>query len=96
MELFPLYLRMDLILIEFPVVNGSLNYVHCWIFECEGIPEQAVPNIKYKKVLLRERKRHTAHCVARAHYGDLSGGGTPDLRWGTPSDLGLGTPPPQT
>ena len=53
-----------------------------------------------KKVLLRERKRHTAHRVASARYATLSpdgGGGVPhpdlwrvypsnkpDLEWGTP------------
>ena len=35
-----------------------------------------------KKVLVRERKRHTAHCVASARFAD--GGG------GTPSSLGQG------
>ena len=30
-----------------------------------------------KKVLLRERKRHTARRVASARYADLSGGGVP-------------------
>ena len=65
--------------------------VQSWSFE-----EQLVN----KKVLLRERKRHTAHRVASARYAALShglGGGLPptiqtwsggypptDLRWGTP------------
>ena len=45
---------------------------------------------QYKKVLLRERKRHTARRVASARFADLSpdgggGGGGSDLRWGTPS-----------
>ena len=39
-------------------------------------------NIKNKKVLLRERKRHTAHRVASARYADLSWGGVPRLRSG--------------
>ena len=38
---------------------------------------------KYKKVLLRERKRHTARCVANTPYVVLTG----YLPWG-----GLGTP----
>ena len=62
--------------------------------------------LQNKKVLLRERKRHTAHRVASARYAALShgwGGGTPhhpDLVWGgpwvpPPSKLRLGTPPPR-
>ena len=35
----------------------------------------------YKKVLLRERKRHTARRVASARYAALcNGGGVPHLR----------------
>ena len=43
-----------------------------------------------KKVLLRERKRHTARCVASDRYG---GGGYPIQSWwgGTPSSHGGGT-----
>ena len=37
----------------------------------------SVKSVTYKKVLLRERKRHTARRVASARYADLSGGGTP-------------------
>ena len=47
----------------------------------------------YKKVLLRERKRHTARRVASARYADLSrggGGGLPHLRSGQTWD---GVPP---
>ena len=45
-----------------------------------------------KKVLLCERKRHTARCIASARYADLSpdGGGYPIQSWtgrGTPSLL---------
>ena len=52
------------------------------------------PNLfENKKVLLRERKRHTAHCVTSARYADLfpegwGGGFTPSSPWwgggGTP------------
>ena len=35
-----------------------------------------------KKVLLCERKRHTACRVASARYADPSGGGTPSQVWG--------------
>ena len=54
-----------------------------------------------KKVLLRERKRHTARHVASAHYADLSRGGTPSQISGYPipgpggypiPGLGRGTP----
>ena len=64
----------------------------------------------HKKVLLRERKRHTARRIASARYADLSpdgGGGYPiqtwdgvppprlDLGWGTPlCKPGTGPPPP--
>ena len=42
-----------------------------------------------KKVLLRERKRHTAHRIASAHYAALCNGGTPSQVWGgTPSQVG--------
>ena len=55
-----------------------------------------------KKVLLRERKRHTAHCIASACYavpvwgrgGTYSGGGVPTLVggylswWGVPTLVG--------
>ena len=53
-----------------------------------------------KKVLLHERKRHTTHCVASAHYAALSngGGGYPIQSWlwqgGTPSSPGWGYPIP--
>ena len=43
-----------------------------------------------KKVLLRERKRHTARRVAIGGGGD--GGGTPHQTWGT---LDMGYPPPR-
>ena len=63
-----------------------------------GTPSQVgrVPNpfwlkhctYKYnKKVLLRERKRHTARRVASARYADLSRGGYP-----VPCQVGGGTP----
>ena len=50
-------------------------------------------DMKNKKVLLRERKRHTARRVASARYADLSpDGGYPIQSWtgGTPSSLGGG------
>ena len=52
-------------------------------------------HLLHKKVLLRERKRHTARHVASACFADLSpdgGGDTPSSpRWrGTPSSLGWG------
>ena len=48
---------------------------------------------KYKKVLLREPKRHTARRVASARYADLSRGVTPSqVRGGTPSHVPGGTP----
>ena len=60
-------------------------------------------NNKNKKVLLRERKRHTAHCEGSTGCAALSnpdlvlgGGGTwstpPDLEWGTPQTWD-GVPP---
>ena len=64
-----------------------------------------VKQISNKKVLLRERKRHTARRVASARYADLSRGGTPShvrggggypvpcLGGGTPSHAWGGTPP---
>ena len=51
--------------------------------------------MKNKKVLLRERKRHTARRVASTHYAALS---NPDLvRGGYPiqTELGWGTLPPE-
>ena len=61
------------------------------------IPE----NLTNKKVLLRERKRHTARRVASARYAALSngwvGGGVPHpVMGGVPlhPDLGQDTPPP--
>ena len=50
-----------------------------------------------KKVLLRDRKRHTARHIASAHYSALSngGGGYPiQSWWGTPSSYGGGYPIP--
>ena len=44
----------------------------------------------HKKVLLRERKRHTTCCIAVAS-ACYSGGGYPNY----PPDLGWGTPPPR-
>ena len=58
-----------------------------------------------KKVLLCERKRHTASRVASARYAALCNGGartwgTPSLTWGTPPGHGVSPPwhgvPPQT
>ena len=60
-------------------------------------------NNSNKKVLLRERKRHTAHHVASTRCAALFGGYLeysprpgmgypPNLGPGTPPDLGLGTP----
>ena len=49
-----------------------------------------------KKVLLRERKRHTARRVAVAIACYSRGGclGTPPkMGWGTPPEIGWGTPP---
>ena len=43
----------------------------------------------YKKVLLRERKRHTARRVASTRYAALSGGGTQGT---PPSTPGQGVP----
>ena len=40
-----------------------------------------------KKVLLRERKRHTARRVASARYAAPSGGGTPSHSGGYPSHV---------
>ena len=40
-----------------------------------------------KKVLLRERKRHTARRVASARYADLSRGGTPSHVRGVPRPM---------
>ena len=48
-----------------------------------------IKRIVHKKVLLRERKRHTAHRVASARYAAPPPTPTPDLGQGTP-------PPPQT
>ena len=50
-----------------------------------------------KKVLLRERKRHTSRRVASARYAALSngGGGTPSSpARGVPPGMGLPLPPP--
>ena len=64
-----------------------------------------------KKVLLRERKRHTARHVASARYADLSGGGRypisgpggvprpmsrAHVQGGTPSQVGGGVPHPRS
>ena len=47
-----------------------------------------------KKVLLRERKRHTAHCVANTPYVVLTGYPSPGgVRVPPPGGVGLGTPP---
>ena len=49
-----------------------------------------------KKVLQRERKRHTTRRVASARYADLSRGGTPSQVWGgTPSHV-WGVPRPRS
>ena len=53
---------------------------------------------KHKKVLLRERKRHTARCVANTPYVVLTGyppwGGYPGGTWsGTPPRGGVLDPP---
>ena len=47
---------------------------------------------EYKKVLLRERKRHTARRVSSARYA--GGGGTPSSHWGVPHPLVVGVPHP--
>ena len=47
-------------------------------------------SIRNKKVLLRERKRHTARRLVIARYAALS----PDLRGVPHPDLRRGTPPP--
>ena len=58
----------------------------------------------HRKVLLRERKRHTARCVAVASacyfgVGGVTPGTPPDMGWGTPPESGYppiqgwGTPP---
>ena len=55
----------------------------------------SINNFTNKKVLLRERKRHTAGRVASARYAALSNGWGvthPDLGQGTHPDLGWGTP----
>ena len=50
-------------------------------------------NNSNKKILLRERKRHTARHVASAHYADLLGGySVQSWTGGTPSFL-MGVPP---
>ena len=64
---------------------------------------KSVKMFKNKKVLLRERKRHTARCVASKHYavavgrggtypggggGTYSGGGVPALVRGVPTLVG--------
>ena len=47
---------------------------------------------EHKKVLLRERKRHTARRVASARYATLGGGGTPSSHggWGVPHPVMVG------
>ena len=61
-------------------------FEHPQVAECHyrkrNLKENKVEEIykQNKKVLLRERKRHTARCVASARYAALSnggGGGTP-------------------
>ena len=59
----------------------------CWIYSLDHFRLIASFN---KKVLLRERKRHTAHRVASARYAALSNGGG----GGTPSNPGWGVPHP--
>ena len=48
-----------------------------------------------KKILLRERKRHTARRVASACYADLLGRGVPHLRSGGEPISGWGVPHPR-
>ena len=61
---------------------------------CTGEQTKHVNN---KKVLLRERKRHTARRVACNRYADLSRGGTPSQVWGgTPSHVWAGVPNPMS
>ena len=70
--------------------------------ETETEVHHTLPPVKQtdKKVLLRERKRHTARRVASARYAALSngwvGGVPPTIQtWpGYPPPLGWGTPPP--
>ena len=54
-------------------------------------------SLQNKKVLLRERKKHTARRVASARYAALSNGGYPIQSWlgegGTPFSPGKGGTP---
>ena len=56
----------------------------------------SIKSISNKKVLLRERKRHTAHRVASARYADPSRGGTRShVQGGTQSQV-WGIPSPRS
>ena len=77
---------------------ATLCHAHAWYEQVlRSVNNFTHKTINNKKVLLRERKRHTARRVAVAS-ACYSGGGT----WSTPPDLGWGTPrtwdgvPPRT
>ena len=71
-----------------------LNSSTCLKNSIDFFPEV---NLIYKKVLLRERKRHTARRVASARYAALcnGGGGTHLRSGGTPSQVWVGGTPSQ-
>ena len=62
---------------------------------CKDLPLWSQNVLRYKKVLLRECKRHTARHVASAHYAGLShgwGGATPGILPTIQTWLGGGLP----
>ena len=72
------------------IKQGNVNscIITSETFSRSGLLSKYLKQMQYKKVLLRERKRHTARRVASAHYAALSNnGGYPIQSWvgGTPS-----------
>ena len=52
-------------------------HLYTRVFRTQSFSGRSANFVQKKKVLLRERKRHTARRVASARYADLSGGGYP-------------------
>ena len=68
------------ILLQFHCQHWNSLYEQCQI--------TSIKNYNNKKVLLRERKRHTDRRVASARYAVPVGGGVPTLGGGVPTLVG--------
>ena len=88
MDILSTYITPCLKNIQFWLVHKTF-YNNC-LWEVFLLQLEFVQRITNKKVLLRERKRHTARRVTSARYAALCNGGVPWVG-GTPSQVG-GTP----